>query len=65
MPTTVTLHPDRSRDKAPHRPSRIPPHVVGYALALALFLATLVFGPPTMLAGDADIGFLATSSHTD
>jgi hypothetical protein len=66
MPTTVTLSPNRSRDKATHRPRRRSPlRLVGYALALALFLARLVFGPPTIVAGGADVRSVATSAATD
>ena len=40
-------------------------HVAGYMLVLALILASLVFGPPTMLARQAEAGRVPVPEHTD
>jgi hypothetical protein len=57
-------NPCRANTRDPFR-WHIPPLLVGYALVLALVLASLVFGPPTMLAGEAELGCLPAPPYTD
>ena len=66
MPTILEFPQNPSRTSAgdPFR-SHISPHLVGYALVIALILVSLVFGPPTMLSGKADVGCGSPTEHTN
>ena len=66
MPTILESPQNPSRTSAgdPFR-SHISPHLVGYALVIALILVSLVFGPPTMLSGKADVGRGPATERTE
>ena len=66
MPTILEFPQNPSRTSAgdPFR-SHISPHLIGYALVIALILLSLMFGPPTMLSGKADVGCGSPTEHTN
>jgi hypothetical protein len=64
MPTIVKFPQHPRRGYAHDRFSRhIPPHLAGYALILALALASLVLGPPTMHAGKVQVDLSAAGGR--
>ena len=65
MPTNLVFPQNPSRTRARDSfGSHLSPDGVGYTLVLALILASLVYGPPTGLAGEAEVGCVPAPERT-